>query len=133
MYVYDHGHRRAPVSVHSPAELIAHLRSTRKGIYGAFILCHDETGPSLFIQINNDLAYLHFFPDDQGRHPGFQPTGMSPADCPESVYLMQDDGFEANGDTMPGYALVSVDVAYRAAAEFLHEPVLPPSISWFEL
>ena len=29
--------------------------------------------------------------------------------------------------------LVTVEVAYRAAVEFLHTPTLPPSVKWFEL
>jgi hypothetical protein len=34
---------------------------------------------------------------------------------------------------MPRETLVPVEVAYRAAREFLREPVLPASITWWEL
>jgi hypothetical protein len=87
----------------------------------------------LLIHINNDVAFLYFLPDNNRGHPGFQPTGMSPADCPESVHFMQTDGFEEAGISMARDTLVSVDVAYKAATEFLQEPVLPASISWLEL
>jgi hypothetical protein len=133
MYVVDH--RDNLISVHSPDDLLARLQSVRKGPYGAFILWHGDTpdeitGPSLFVHINNDLVYLWFV---AGDHPGFQPTGMSPADCPESVHFMQTDGFETAGITAQRDAVVSVDVAYKAVTEFLEEPALPASISWFEL
>ena len=136
MYVADHEDTLLPVN--APDELVAHLRSVRKGPYGAFILWHGDnpdavTGPSLFVHMNNDLAYLWFVADPNGDHPGFQPTGMAPADCPERVHFVQTDGFEEAGITMDRNWLVSVDVAYEAAAEFLKEPVLPASIEWFEL
>src|SRR5262245_29555251 len=102
MYVHDHEHQTTPVSVHGPVELVAHLRSTRNGPYGSFILWHgttphDVTGPALFVHINNDMAYLWFVADPNGDHPGFQPTGMSPANCSGSVHFMQTDGIETDG------------------------------------
>src|SRR5262245_57042975 len=122
MYVADHEDNL--LSVNAPNELIAHLRSVRKGPYGAFILWHGDTpdqvtGPSLFVHMNNDVAYLSFVADLNGDHPGFQPTGMSPADCPEAVHFMQTDGIETEGITALRDAVVSAEVAYRAATEFL--------------
>jgi len=40
-------------------------RRVRKGPYGAFILLHDDVGPSLWIHINRNVAYLHFFLETQ--------------------------------------------------------------------
>src|SRR5262249_19331626 len=138
MHVADHEGNVA--TVHAPDELIARLRSVRKGPYGAFILCHgtaqawdDQAQSSLWVHINDDVAYLWFVVNSRGRHPGFQPVGMSPAGCPGRVHFMQTDGFEEAGITIDRDWLVSVDLAYKAAAEFLKEPVLPTSISWFEL
>jgi hypothetical protein len=130
MYVEDLKDR---IYVDRPEDLIDRLRSVRKGRYGAFFLSHDDSGPSLSIHINGGVAYVHFFPDNLGRHPGFQPVGMSPIDCEESVHFLQTDGGEADSLTMPKQTLVSLEVAYRAATEFLNSPVLPASIRWLEL
>ncbi len=120
------------VSVNRDDELQHRLRTVRKGDYGAAVLSHDGQ-VSLWIHINKDVAYLHFFRDNAGRHPGYQPTGMSPENCDEDVHFLQTDGGEADSITMPYSTLVPVAIAYEAAKEFLHDPVLPPSISWFEL
>lgn len=131
MHVDDH--KGGSVDVQGSDELIARLRSVRKGPYGTFVLWHDETGPSFWVHINNDVAYLHFFRDQKYDHPGFQPTGMAPEDRSDGVHFVYINGSEADGYTMPPQTLVSVDAAYKAATEFLKEPVLPASISWFEL
>jgi hypothetical protein len=120
------------VSVDRDDELEHRLRSVRRGDYGAAILSHDDR-VSLWIHINNSFAYLHFFPDNTGRHLGFQPTGMSPENCDKDVHFLQIDGGEADSITMPCSTVVPVAVAYIAAREFLHDPVLPPSILWSEL
>ena len=78
------------------------------------------------------MAYPWFVADPHGDHPGFQPSGMSLADCPERVHFMQTDGFETDGIWAPWDAVVCVDVAYKVTTEFLQEPVLPASISWLE-
>jgi hypothetical protein len=120
------------VSVDREDEVIHRLRSVRKDGYGAAILSHGGQA-SLWIHINREIAYLHFFPDNTGGHPGFQPTGMSPEDCDERVQFLQTDAGEADSFAVPCSTLVPVAVAYEAAKEFLRNPVLPPSISWLEL
>ena len=112
-------------------DLLSRLGSVRKGAYGAFVLSHDEAGPSLWIHINRDVAYVHYFPEDGGA--GLQPTGMSPAGCADEVHFVQTDGGEADSFTMLGEALVEVDAAYAAAGEFLHDPGPPRSITWTAL
>lgn len=124
------------VGVDSHEDLLHRLRSVRKGRHGAFILSHDSGGedqPSLWIHINEGVAYLHYLPDGAGLHPGFQPRGMMPGGGEEAVRFLIVTGTEADAITMPRETLVPVEVAYRAAEEFLHEPALPPSVSWFEL
>ncbi len=120
------------VTVDCENELEHRLRSVRKGDYGAAVLSHNDR-VSLWILINNNVAYLHFFPDNTGRHPGYQPTGMLPEFCDMEVHFLQVDGGEADSITMPCTALVPVDIAYEAAREFLHEATLPPPISWLKL
>jgi hypothetical protein len=115
------------------AELIQRLRSVRDGNLGAFILSHDDTGPSLWICINGDIAYLHYFPTILEQHPGYQATGMTPAGCPETVWFEQVHGGKGGGFEMIAAALVSVEASYLAAQEFMRAAVLPGSIPWFEL
>jgi hypothetical protein len=133
MEVYDLEGR---VDVDCGEDLLHRLRSVRKGKYGAFILSHDssdDSQPSLWIHINEGIAYLHYLPDYRGLHAGFQATGMTPRGCEEAVHFLMVTGAEADSITMPRETLVPVDAAYKGAEEFLHEPALPPSISWFEL
>jgi hypothetical protein len=58
---------------------------------------------------------------------------MMPIDLTEDVQFVLTDGHEGSGFTMWQGALVPVDVAYRAAVEFLADPVIPPSVHWTEL
>ena len=133
MKVYD---REGRVDLDCDKDLIHRLRSVRKENYGAIILSHDggdNDRPSLYIHINGDVAYLHYFPDNQGLHPGFQAKGMVPRDCEEEVHFLMTTGTEADSITMPRETLVPVEAAYKAAEEFLRKPALPPSVSWLEL
>jgi hypothetical protein len=116
-------------------ELLSRLHRVRKGKYGAFILAHNEVGPLLFVHINGDLAYLHYYDDLSGENAGYQPAGMTPPGCPESVVFVQTDGGEGSGSAieMPDSTICSVDVAYRAATEFLHGSPKPSCINWFAL
>jgi len=52
--------------INSDEVLARRLRTQRVGRYGAFILAHTEQGPSLWIHINEDVAYLHYA-DQPGR------------------------------------------------------------------
>jgi hypothetical protein len=120
-------------TVHDSSKLVAHLASVRRGPYGAFILSHTDDGPSLWVHINGDVAYLHFFPDNSGDHAGFQATDMTPPKCDEEVHFLQTDGGEGASFDMWRGALVPVVVAYEAASEFLAAPARPPRVIWAEL
>ena len=84
----------AQLPVTTEAELLARLRSVRRGRYGAFFLYHVVRHPFLSIQFNGDIAYLHYFPSE--NHPGFQPRGVTPENCSEHVHFLQTDGGEAD-------------------------------------
>ena len=112
-------------------DLTNRLRTIRKGNFGAFILWHEDGGPSLWVHLNKDLAHLHFFPDASGAHPGFQcSTGLASGG---EVRFLQTDGSEADSITVPRDAVIPVQHAYEAAREFLHTKTRPSSIQWLEL
>ncbi len=112
-------------------EVLSRLRSVRRGADGAFILSHGGR-QSLWVHINGEAAFLCFFPDRDGGHPGFVPDGMWPGDHREVRFRLVG-GFEGDTITVTWWQLVPVDAAYQASVEFLRSPSLPPSVTWFEL
>lgn len=112
-------------------ELLAHLRSVRRGHYGAFILSHGGN-ESLWVHINGDAAFLWYLPDRDSKHPGFVPDGMWEREH-HNVRFLQTSAIEADAINVGWWQLLPVDAAYRAAAEYLHSSSLPASVSWFEL
>jgi Immunity protein Imm1 len=112
-------------TVSSLDELLGFLRSYRDGDFGEFWFGEEEY-PVMVMSINRDLAYLHFLPDDM--HPGFQAVG--------NVSSGADVTFKQEGQgnfSMPRAVVVSVEQAYRAAAEFFRTSQLPACIKWTEL
>lgn len=99
---------------------------------GAFQLFGDNH-TSLEIGFNGPFAFVYFFPDSEGIHPGYEPIGMTPPDCPNTVFVLQTSGVAADGFEMPSDYIVSADAAYTAAIEYFETQSLPPSITWFEL
>lgn len=117
--------------VREEGELLARLRSDRRGPDGAFVLSHG--GPeSLWVHVHGGAAFLWFQPDRDGRHPGFVPDGMWAGER-RSVGFLQTSGFPADAIEVAWWQLVPVEAAYRAAVEFLHGPGRPGSVSWLEL
>jgi hypothetical protein len=112
-------------------ELLARLRSARRGSDGAFVLHHGGE-ESLWVHVNGDAAFLCFFPDRNGGHPGFVPDKLWLGERREVRFRLVG-GSEGDRITVPWWQLVPPEVAYRAAVEFLHSPALPRSVSWFEL
>jgi hypothetical protein len=112
-------------------ELLARLRSVRRGPDGAFILSHGGE-ESLFVHFHGDAGFLWFVPDRDGKHPGFVPQGMWPGERREICFL-QTNGIQADSILVPWWQLVPEQAAYRAAVEYLHSPTPPSSISWLEL
>ena len=117
--------------VDDPETLTSHLNARRRGVYGAFHLTGQDPHPYVALHTNGEVAYLHVFLRD--GHAGYQPRGMTPPDCPATVRFLNLDGSPAGSIEMPASCLVSVDVAIRAACDFLEAPGLPPSIEWLEL
>jgi hypothetical protein len=121
--------------VESEDELVARLRSVRREADGAFVLDHGEqgSGPSLWVHIHGDAAYLHYFPDMSGRRAGYAPDRMWPHGPREPVRFRLVGGSAGDSICVPWWQLVPIEVAYGAAVEFLHSPSLPASVSWMEL
>ena len=116
---------------HDVNDLLALLRSDRRGPDGAFVLSHggDE---SLWVHVHGDTAFLWFLPGRDGKHPGFVPDGMWAGER-SSVRFLLTTGFPADAIEVPWWQLVPVEAAYRAATEYLRSPGRPSSMSWFEL
>ena len=112
--------------------LKSRILSVRRGNYGAFIMCHDKSLPSLLLHINGEYCYLHYFPDSEG-HPGYQPMDMTPNGCVADVTFIQTDGSEAGGFEMCASAIVPLEAAICASCDFLKNERLPGSIKWLEL
>ena len=113
-------------------DLLARLERVRSGPFGIFILSHSDSGPSLWVHINNDVAYLHYFPDGAGDHPGFQPEHSKYCAGTEQIrFILTDAGLDPI--FMAKDHLVATSMAYAVAKEYLKSDRLPPGISWFEL
>jgi len=95
------------------------------------MLSHEDDYPALSVQLNHDIAYLHYFSKED--HPGYQPRGMTPKGCTGDYHFLQTNNCEADSFDMPDYTLVSAETAYLAAIEFFHAAVLPESVAWTEL
>lgn len=113
-------------AVSSLDALLTTLRTCRTGEFGEFWIS-PEKYPLLTIFIHGELAYLHFYLDDDG-HPGFQPVGD--VDSGDSVVFKEAGQADFS---MPRAVVVSVEQAYQAAAEFFANPCLPGCIQWKEL
>jgi hypothetical protein len=111
--------------VRDERELLARLRSDRRGPDGACILSHGGA-ESLWVHVHGTAAFL------DGKHPGFVPDGMWPGQR-RGVRFLQTSGFPADAIEVPWWQLLPVEAAYRAAVEFLRSPERPTSVSWFEL
>jgi hypothetical protein len=101
------------------------LRERLTDDFGEFWL-GEKGQPTLAIHTNSDLAYLHYFP--ASRHPCFQSVGNAGLD---GEVLFKQAG-QADF-SMPRAAVVSVEQAYRAAADFFTSRNLPSCIKWSEL
>ena len=117
--------------VQSADELLARLRSVRRGDDGAFVL--DHGGPeSLWLHVKGDAAFVWFCIDPATGRAGFVPDGMW-AGAREGVQFRLVGGSAADDIEVPWWQLLPPETAYRAAVEYLHSPARPASVSWFEL
>lgn len=118
-------------TVRSADELLAVLKSARRGPDGAFILSHGREG-WLSVHIHGDAAFLWLQPRQDGTHPGFVPNGMWDGEQRDLRFL-QTTGVPADAIYVHWSQLVPVEVAYRAAVEYLSTGAKPDSVTWFEL
>jgi hypothetical protein len=112
-------------------ELLARLSSVRRGSDGAFVLDHGED-QSLYVHIHETIAFLWYCPNKDGTHPGFVPDRMWTGNHGAVEFRMVSE-YLADSITVQSWQLVPLEVAYKAAVEFMLSPVLPESVSWFEL
>jgi hypothetical protein len=97
----------------------------------AFWLYHEpRKKPLLLILVNNQLANLHYFPNEE--HPGYCPIGKMPSlpNHGSTVFFMRS---LKEREEVPNDAIVPFADALAAAKEFLASTALPRSIEWFEL
>jgi hypothetical protein len=112
-------------------DLLARLRSVRRGADGAFVL--DHGGPeSLWVHVNGDAAFVWFNPGQGENRAGAVPDGMWPGEQREVCFRLVSE-FAGDTITVPWWQLLRVEAMYRAALDYLHSRSRPASVSWFEL
>jgi hypothetical protein len=98
----------------------------------AFWLHHEPREmPSLVILVNNQLANLNYFPDEDD-HPGYYSIGRIPSLPTDGTTVFFMNSPKEEEHVFNG-AIVRFADALAAAKEFLVSTDLPPSIEWFEL
>src|SRR4051812_47175526 len=81
-----------------------------------FWLAHDqEEYPQLGIQMNDQLAALHYFP--AAGHPGFRSVGPARGLEPDGVTLFWISDIDPP-DEHPNHFVVELEVAEKAAGDF---------------
>jgi Immunity protein Imm1 len=106
------------------------LKRYDKGVNSFWIYHQPREKPLLLILVNNQLANLHYFPDEE--HPGYASIG-NVSSLPargNTVFFMNSPKEE---EEVPNDAIVPFAAALAAAKEFLVSTKLPASIEWFEL
>jgi Immunity protein Imm1 len=106
------------------------LKRYDSGVNSFWIYHEPWEKPLLLILVNNELANLHYFPDD--KHPGYASIGNTPSLSAHgnTVFCMNSPKEE---EEVPNDAIVPFSDALAAAKEFLVSTAMPPSIEWFEL
>lgn len=126
------------VKLRSQKDLVHRLSSIRQGVYGAFILTHKKNGPSLWVHVNNEFAWLNYFPvPDYLVHAGYHAIGMTPPKCKRPVrFKVHRNRIEEFGGAYISIEpdnLVTFAEAVAAAREFFKQDSPPASIQWEEL
>lgn len=86
--------------------------------------------PCLAIMVNNQNAYLHYFPKD--KHPGFQSVGIDTNLKSGELSFFYTNSIDEE-IAVANDAVVSFSTAIIAAKEFFSSMGMPNSIKWFEL
>jgi hypothetical protein len=128
MRIQDHDEIR---HVTDPRQIEDVLRKRYPNGTNSFWLSHgSKEYPVINLSVNGDVAYLHYFPNED--HAGFasvggleslRPGGMSP------FFLVSP----TEQDKIRNEYVVSFHDALKVAREFAVSPRLPKSIEWDEL
>jgi hypothetical protein len=97
--------------------------------YNGFWLSHVDQFPAISILVKDEMAYLHYFPED--RHPGFHSYSDPPIWDRETIEFRLDN--LSQKQQVDGEAVVPFAVALTVAKEFLASSVRPKSVNWREL
>lgn len=119
--------------VQDEAELLTRLRTSRRGLDGAFVLGHPGEEGSLYIHINGDIAWVCYIPDTEAGSEMLVPDGMWTAGKQSLVRFLMTTGYEGDAIYPPPEQWVPLETVYQAAVEFLHSPHPPQSINWIVL
>jgi hypothetical protein len=113
-----------------PADLDAVL-GKRYGVGINSFWLADEAGkfPVINITVNGDVAYVHYFPNED--HPGFGSVARSPGPRPNetSVFFISPD----ERIWVPNGEIVAFSEALKAAQEFSISRTLPKCLQWRSL
>lgn len=118
------------IQVGNVDELETALQRRFDGV-NSFWLSHSEgTKPSLSILVRDDLACLHYFPDDS--HPGFSSIGEVARLKPSGTTIFYMDNPDQEQEIL-NTAVIHFVRAIEVAREFFACKDLPSAIKWFEL
>jgi hypothetical protein len=106
------------------------LKRCNQGVNAFWIFHEPREKPILLILAKNQMANLHYFPDE--GHPGYISVGNIPS-LPAHDYTMFFMNSPKEEEHVPNDAIVPFADALAAAKEFLVSTELPHSIEWFEL
>ena len=102
----------------------------RAGINSFWLADGAGTFPAINIMVNGDLAYVHYFPND--NHPGFASVGNLPGlrvgEFSEFFPEQSNDSFDIMNE-----AVIPFSDALKVAQEFASSPTMPKCIGWNSL
>jgi hypothetical protein len=97
---------------------------------GYWISHNDEEAPLISLLVNNELAFIIYFPFN--GHPGFVPKGTSSNLDPKEYTTFKHDSLDQEIE-IPNYQVVPFETAMKVIQEFITSKNLPNSIEWTEL
>ena len=91
-----------------------------------FIQREDMCEQLLQLHVTKSLWYLHYFPEGD-IVPGFHSIGKD-SDNAEMTHMPAGSNIY-----VPNYTLITSELAYQAAEEFVKTGTIPSCVEWFEL